>query len=324
VEKFHREAVHSALVQGFSDFELILVDDGSPDGCPQICDEYAQLDDRVRVLHQANGGVSAARNAGIRASEGEYLVFLDGDDRLTPKALETLAGKMSGAKRPDVLVAKYVYYYSREGKLRDCGYFLKPFEGYGLDEVLHDLFVDNRDYGLMVWKHIYRREFVTGNNLFFDTSICICEDAYWLFQTFIRTESFDSVDEPIYIYRVDNPGSIVHEAPSMKRFRSVYFVYTHWFDYFSRYEGSARDGVLNRLSNGYINSAKWIHGLPAEDRREAVKMFMAHPEIYTWSKVRANRLLLPLLKAFGVVFYSRSLSCAHAITEWINHIARRR
>jgi hypothetical protein len=184
--------------------------------------------------------------------------------------------------------------------------------------------VDNRDYGLMVWKHIYRREFVTGNNLFFDTSICICEDAYWLFQTFIRTESFDSVDEPIYIYRVDNPGSIVHEAPSMKRFRSVYFVYTHWFDYFSRYEGSARDGVLNRLSNGYINSAKWIHGLPAEDRREAVKMFMAHPEIYTWSKVRANRLLLPLLKAFGVVFYSRSLSCAHAITEWINHIARRR
>lgn len=94
VEKYLRKCVDSILTQSFTDFDLILIDDGSPDGCPQICDEYARLDTRVRVVHKTNGGLSDARNAGIDwamvHSSSEWLVFVDSDDFLHPEYLQVL------------------------------------------------------------------------------------------------------------------------------------------------------------------------------------------------------------------------------------------
>ena len=80
VEQYLRTCVDSVLSQTFLDFEVILVDDGSPDGCPRLCDEYAKKDARVRVIHKANGGLSDARNIGLSHASGEYILFLDGDD----------------------------------------------------------------------------------------------------------------------------------------------------------------------------------------------------------------------------------------------------
>ena len=80
VEKVLRRSVDSVLAQTYGNIEVILVDDGSPDGCPELCDEYAKKDLRVRVIHQQNGGVSAARNTGVRAAEGEFISFVDPDD----------------------------------------------------------------------------------------------------------------------------------------------------------------------------------------------------------------------------------------------------
>lgn len=90
VEKYLRESIDSVLNQDFKNFELILVDDGSPDNCPTICDEYGDKDERVRVLHLNNGGVSAARNAGIKISRGEYIYFVDPDDNIPSNALAEL------------------------------------------------------------------------------------------------------------------------------------------------------------------------------------------------------------------------------------------
>ncbi len=94
VEFYLRRCVDSILNQTFTDFELILVDDGSPDGCPAICDEYAARDSRVHVIHQENGGLSAARNAGIdwafANSDSQWIMFVDSDDWVHPKILETL------------------------------------------------------------------------------------------------------------------------------------------------------------------------------------------------------------------------------------------
>ena len=90
VEKYLRQCVDSVLRQTYQDFELILVDDGSPDRCGEICDQYAAQDSRVKVVHQANGGYSAARNAGIDLATGEYLMFVDSDDYVHEEMLETL------------------------------------------------------------------------------------------------------------------------------------------------------------------------------------------------------------------------------------------
>ena len=80
VENYLRQCIDSLLAQDFSDFEVILVDDGSPDSCPAICDEYAQCNKRIKVVHKTNGGLSDARNAGIAVAEGQYITFVDSDD----------------------------------------------------------------------------------------------------------------------------------------------------------------------------------------------------------------------------------------------------
>ena len=87
-ERFLNACIASILAQTFTDFELILVDDGSPDSCPALCDAAAAKDSRIRVIHQKNRGLSGARNAGLDAAEGEWIAFVDSDDMLLPQALE--------------------------------------------------------------------------------------------------------------------------------------------------------------------------------------------------------------------------------------------
>lgn len=101
VEPYLRRCVDSIFAQTFTDFELILVDDGSPDGCPAICDEYAEKDSRVRVIHKENGGVSSARNAGMEVAEGKYFLFCDSDDYVSPQWCEALYVAAEG--NPDCL-----------------------------------------------------------------------------------------------------------------------------------------------------------------------------------------------------------------------------
>ena len=90
VESFLRECVDSVIAQTYPNLEIILVDDGSPDGCPAICDEYAAKDSRVRVLHKENGGLSDARNAGMKIANGKYYSFVDSDDVIHPAMIEAL------------------------------------------------------------------------------------------------------------------------------------------------------------------------------------------------------------------------------------------
>ena len=85
VEKYLKRCVESIRNQTYPDIEIILVDDGSPDACPQICDQYAQEDARIKVIHKSNGGLSDARNCGIDAARGKYIGFVDSDDYIHPE-----------------------------------------------------------------------------------------------------------------------------------------------------------------------------------------------------------------------------------------------
>ena len=94
VQPYIRRCIDSVMMQTYGDFELLLVDDGSPDDCGRICDEYAEKDNRIRVIHKKNGGLSDARNAGLDAATGEYIYFLDGDDCILPDLLEKAVARM--------------------------------------------------------------------------------------------------------------------------------------------------------------------------------------------------------------------------------------
>ena len=90
VENYIKKCVDSILSQTYKNLEIILVDDGSPDNCPQICDEYAQKDNRIKVIHKENGGLSDARNAGIDISKGKFITFIDSDDYIEKDYVEVL------------------------------------------------------------------------------------------------------------------------------------------------------------------------------------------------------------------------------------------
>ena len=123
VEKYLNECIDSILAQTFTDFELILVDDGSPDNCPALCDAAAAKDSRIRVIHQQNKGLSGARNAGIEIARGNWLSFIDSDDSVDKTFCEKLyhAAKQAGAK----LVVSDILYFDADGSDGD------PFTGRG-------------------------------------------------------------------------------------------------------------------------------------------------------------------------------------------------
>ena len=161
-EKYLDRCIGSILAQTFRDFELILVEDGSPDRCAQMCDEWAKKDERIKVIHQSNSGPSKARNVGIAASQGEYLTFVDSDDRISPLMLEKLlrAAKKTGA---DIVTCAVV---------RDNGKAFKlPIGKYKLTVYSRDSFMDimlkingNRNVHYVCAK-LYKRS-VTDSHLF--------------------------------------------------------------------------------------------------------------------------------------------------------------
>lgn len=110
VEKYLPQCIESILAQTHKDFELILIDDGSPDNCPQICDAYAEKDSRVRVIHKRNGGLVSARKAGLKIAQGEYVCFVDGDDFVSNDMLETYERTLGG-KKVDVIFTGHSEYY---------------------------------------------------------------------------------------------------------------------------------------------------------------------------------------------------------------------
>ena len=121
VEEYLEECIKSILAQTCQDFELILVDDGSPDKCPDICDEYSKLDNRIVVIHKENGGLVSARKAGLSVAKGEYIVTVDGDDFILSSLLHELYDIIH-FHRPDVIAYGYtrISETGQEKKLNAC------------------------------------------------------------------------------------------------------------------------------------------------------------------------------------------------------------
>ncbi len=155
VERYLRECLDSILAQTFGDWECILVDDGSPDGCPQICDEYAARDPRFRVIHRTNGGLSAARNSGLREARGEYIEFVDSDDWIAPQMFERL----------HQLITEYGTDMAQVGLLKEYVGFSRPKKPVKdvmvLDrkEIVRGIVCNNRIANSM-WNKLFRREVI--------------------------------------------------------------------------------------------------------------------------------------------------------------------
>ena len=203
VEKYLRNCLESILNQSYSDFELILVDDGSTDQSGKICDEVQKTDSRIRVLHKENGGLSSARNAGTKLARGEYLAYIDSDDRIHPDYLKILLQNMekTGA---DVSVCRYVDFENQNpfGKLTEPEK-LSVLSG---KEAVEQIVGTHLRYMITAWGKLYKAAL---KELLVYPEGKIHEDEFVTYQVFYHAEKVAVTDRPLYGYR-KNPSSIMH------------------------------------------------------------------------------------------------------------------
>ena len=168
-EKFLPKCLDSVLSQTYKDLEIILIDDGSPDNCPKICDEYACKDKRIKVIHQKNQGVSVARNAGLKVATGKYIGFVDGDDYIELDMYEYLYN----------LISKDEASLSMCNTCQDEGYYTsRPIKQSYIFTKIHNIF-EIPDY-VYIWNKLYKRDLI--GDLKFDTHVSCGEDGFFIFE----------------------------------------------------------------------------------------------------------------------------------------------
>ena len=178
-EEYLRQCIESLIHQTFKNIEIHLIDDGSPDNCGQICDEYALQDNRIIVHHLKNGGLSYARNAGLKCSKGEYVIFLDADDWVANTFCDNMNSILVGDPSIDVVCTCYCYAY-RNGKI-DVNNNSREFKNkvildrekkdkllmaaLYLPQYLHADISNQAEYSITMWGKVFRRAFLLDNQL---------------------------------------------------------------------------------------------------------------------------------------------------------------
>lgn len=211
VEEYLSRCVESLVKQTYREIEIILVDDGSPDQCPKLCDFWKKQDERIRVIHKKNGGLSDARNAGISIAQGEYIVFVDSDDWVDNTFVERL----------------YFAAYNTNSDICECE-IIKTDGVTRIDEVKEELndniqcyetedalklLIQDSVFHQYVWNKIYKRECIKG--IFFKKGK-VNEDEFWTYQIFGRSKKIAKISNKLYYYFQRNE-SIMGNAYNLKR-----------------------------------------------------------------------------------------------------------
>ena len=221
VEPYLCKCVDSLLDQDLpkEDYEIILVDDGSPDCCGEICDEYASKYGNIRVIHRENGGLSAARNSGIEIAQGKYIQFVDSDDYLEPNVLKTLVEKMD-ADNLDIL--RFNYQNVNENfEVFEPNKVSKPFVDYR-DEVCDGLTFLNERLGFACYavQFMLKKDLLSERELFFKEGIHF-EDTEWTPRVLLQALRVTSVSLMVYDYYV-RVGSITKSTDKAKKQKSLH------------------------------------------------------------------------------------------------------
>ena len=239
-EKYLHRCIESILAQTFTDFELILVDDGSPDNCGTICDEYAQKEKRIKVIHKENGGVNAARADGVKFSSGEFITFVDSDDTIPKSALKDLLIAMSD--NTDIVIGGYT---------RTTG-GIKLYD----NSCLH---IDEYREETLICKHIHTGPFskLFRKELFDDKTFDIPREIYMgedlimnIRLAFAANKDIKTISKSVYNYRDDNLENCCNNFKFTLEYESLHYIYykesipTHLQN---KYIGATIDYRLKRL-----------------------------------------------------------------------------
>ncbi|WP_129308846.1 CDP-glycerol glycerophosphotransferase family protein [Streptomyces sp. L2] len=312
VQAYLSECLDSVLSQSYPDLELIAVDDRSPDACGALIDEYAARDARVKPLHLAeNQGLGRARNAGMAQATGDYLLFLDSDDTLTPGALGAIADRIKETGEPDVLVHDYARtFWTGEAVRNQLSGLLTeqgpaPFRLADRPALLRVLMV--------AWNKAYRREFVEREGFTFPPGYY--EDTPWTFPVLMAAESIATLDRVCVHYRQRRQGNILRTTSD--RHFDVFAQYDRVFAYVDGHPelDRWRPELFRRMVDHYATVFTRRDRLPRGSRARFLRTARAHYRRYRVPGVTAPRhsRLRHALIRFGLHRTFRALRLASAL-----------
>lgn len=247
VEKYLPICIESLINQTDRDIEIILVDDGSPDNCPALCDEYAQKDNRIKVIHKENGGLSDARNAGMAIATGDYLMFVDSDDYIEVDACEKIQQNLQNGA--DIILCDGI---NEGGNVKLEHYSEDCFEMTG-EEYLYQATI-HKKLPVVVWLNVYKREFIENNKLFFKKGY-IHEDEDFTPRALLKAQKV--IHTPIFLYHyVDRDESITKKTDRRRNVDHTYQIMNELIRLYNEYPFNDM-----RLKNKLIDFSvrKYLH-----------------------------------------------------------------
>ena len=301
VEKYLKECVESVLNQTFKDIEVILVDDGSPDSCPDICDEYDNKDSRIIVIHKQNGGLSSARNAGLKVVSGEYTVFLDSDDfYIHDDFIEKAYAKLMD-KKVDILCFRRTKFFD------DTKSFSEKTALYS-EEIENTL-----QYGNLIYKlskedlleaaatmKFIKTKALKNNDLYFKEGI-FSEDVEWAFRLYPVLKSGTVFNYPDYAYRL-REKSITHSI-GIKNVEDVFYSIETYADKIkdSRLDERLKSGLMNYIDYQYfieLGLAETV--FKGKERKKYLKKLKAYKWLCAFAISRKTKKAAFVVRIFGV------------------------
>ncbi|MGW3112645.1 bifunctional glycosyltransferase/CDP-glycerol:glycerophosphate glycerophosphotransferase [Streptomyces sp. NPDC001091] len=278
VQGYLRACLDSILSQSFGDFEVIAIDDHSPDSCGRILDEYAALDSRVIPVHlEVNQGIGKARDAGALKARGEYILFLDSDDTLAEGALQAIAERLDVTGDPDILLLNHVRtYWNNRVQASAAGELLSSA---GTDVFTALERPEFLTMFAVVWNRVYRRDFyVTDHNFTFTDGIY--EDALMVYKTMLTAETIAALDHVCVEYRQRRQGNSMR-TPGRKHF-GIFEQYARLFEFLDERPETApvRALLFERMASHFLFTLMREDRIVPKDRAEFFKLSAAQYKRY--------------------------------------------
>ncbi len=309
VEKYIRECVDSFLRQDFQDYEMILVDDGSPDNSGAICDEYAAKFDFISVIHKANGGSADARNAGIQVARGDYILFVDSDDCIGNGSLKKVAEcAIQTSQKADIvfLEAFKVFPDGSEVSLGD-GYNADRINARTKKEVMEHLATLPKFPGSACTKLI-KRSIILDNHLLFDKDVRSFEDIDMTIALLTYSETFAYCNAGYYYYRQSREGSVTNTI-GLKNVKDMIYIIGKWA---SKDIGRPYQSEINAfMAYEYMITLYNYGAFKKEEKQEVKSQIKALSWVLKYGRSKKVKLVYICSKLIGLSFTSKILKTMH-------------
>jgi glycosyltransferase involved in cell wall biosynthesis len=234
VEAYVLEALQSIEQQPTSDYEVIIINDESSDNSAQLCEEFIQGRANWQLQHQKNAGSAHARNAGLQIAQGDYILFLDPDDRFEPNAFNTIWQEIEAQNNPDVAFFTATHFDAESGEIIQHETFKKEYIGAMNLPKDRFIFLDQK-FGVqyaVIWKNTFKRSFLQENAITFERGL-FHQDCDFMFKVFPKLKTASISNEIIYNYRKNRAGSVMNTF-KIKRLNDMIYIYTKHFNEYQK------------------------------------------------------------------------------------------